>query len=543
MATLTYRRANEVKLDYASRISPEVWSQYETVIRWLHAQNNTKNDIVQRLGEVYDFHPTIGQLNVQTRKWGLKVYGVRKTTRFHTPARKHPIAQCEEATVYNLNATALSTARSSAAAKSDEAESKPSVPAEAQKATSAEDSFTGANILPWLNQLGYAIPSSSEAAFANDPPLSAFQAVNTERFHADDPSGSSDYLEASESALFRASSARPKSAVTLDAQGGIADHAPESQTLRGKENENQLPFTWEGDDEPPYDPSQDGRSSSTHVEQVFAEPTATRMLFDERSEASSVRAFRTMAIRLKGKKTWVSRKSSTSMSIDSRDSWSINGVAGLARSPTSTTSNSKRGLLNLRPTKLATEDWNTLQQHLHFRFIVASDPHLHLDPNEANIQLVQDCCCGNIECTAEANFPCAAQVLQIFRESLNVAEQKSTQTVIPRGEHGYALRQSMQLSTQYIHARLKLIMDAGDAEWNGDEKLRDEMGKLMGLAEGNVKGLFFGIEHLPDGHLVDTSRLILFSERIRRDVLLALFQYMEIMENRTTEVPTRMECD
>ena len=73
--------------------------------------------------------------------------------------------------------------------------------------------------------------------------------------------------------------------------------------------------------------------------------------------------------------------------------------------------------------------------------------------------------------------------------------------------------------------------------------LRDQLEAVTSLAEGNVKGLFFGIEHVPNGYLVDTSRLILFSERIRRDVLLVLLQYMERMENRTTKTRFWMESE
>lgn len=43
---------------YASRIPIEIWSQYEELIRRLHACATTRDDILRTLIQDYDFHPS-----------------------------------------------------------------------------------------------------------------------------------------------------------------------------------------------------------------------------------------------------------------------------------------------------------------------------------------------------------------------------------------------------------------------------------------------------------------------------------------------------
>jgi hypothetical protein len=75
MVDLHYRKPNEVKQDYAPRISQPYWQFHESKIRYLHEHGKTRKEILDHLAEVSGFNPTLAQLNAQMRRWNLKVYG------------------------------------------------------------------------------------------------------------------------------------------------------------------------------------------------------------------------------------------------------------------------------------------------------------------------------------------------------------------------------------------------------------------------------------------------------------------------------------
>lgn len=76
VADVQFRKENEVKTEYSSRISQHKWDSHEDEIRRLHGEKRTKAEILDALETEY-FHPSMPQLNKQMRRWGLKVYGQR----------------------------------------------------------------------------------------------------------------------------------------------------------------------------------------------------------------------------------------------------------------------------------------------------------------------------------------------------------------------------------------------------------------------------------------------------------------------------------
>jgi hypothetical protein len=78
MASLSFRPENEVKLEYATRISQTTWSEYEIMIRSLHDKKSSKLNILATLENTYGFRPSLGQLSAQMKKWGLRTYAARQ---------------------------------------------------------------------------------------------------------------------------------------------------------------------------------------------------------------------------------------------------------------------------------------------------------------------------------------------------------------------------------------------------------------------------------------------------------------------------------
>jgi hypothetical protein len=77
MPDVQFRKENEIKTQYSTRILQDEWISYENEIRRLHGDRKTKVEILKAL-ESESFYPSMPQLSKQMRKWGLKVYGQRK---------------------------------------------------------------------------------------------------------------------------------------------------------------------------------------------------------------------------------------------------------------------------------------------------------------------------------------------------------------------------------------------------------------------------------------------------------------------------------
>jgi len=75
MVDLQYRKPNEVKQDYAPRISQPDWHFHESKIRYLHEHGKTRKEMLHHLAEESGFNPTLAQINAKMRRWNLKVYG------------------------------------------------------------------------------------------------------------------------------------------------------------------------------------------------------------------------------------------------------------------------------------------------------------------------------------------------------------------------------------------------------------------------------------------------------------------------------------
>jgi hypothetical protein len=90
MASFTFRKENEIKNEYASRIDEKTWMLNESTIRSLHAERKSRKEILHLLGTKHDFRLTMGQLNAQMRKWGLKVYGVKNWKAYPVPTLMIP---------------------------------------------------------------------------------------------------------------------------------------------------------------------------------------------------------------------------------------------------------------------------------------------------------------------------------------------------------------------------------------------------------------------------------------------------------------------
>lgn len=71
---LNFRKENEVKLEYATRIFQAVWEQHKDVIRSMHSRRLTRQEMLFELEEKYCFRPSLGQLNAQMKTWGLHSY-------------------------------------------------------------------------------------------------------------------------------------------------------------------------------------------------------------------------------------------------------------------------------------------------------------------------------------------------------------------------------------------------------------------------------------------------------------------------------------
>ena len=77
MPDVQFRKENEIKTQYSTRILQDEWTSYEDEIKRLHGERKTKVEILEAL-ESESFYPSMPQLSKQMRKWGLKVYGQRK---------------------------------------------------------------------------------------------------------------------------------------------------------------------------------------------------------------------------------------------------------------------------------------------------------------------------------------------------------------------------------------------------------------------------------------------------------------------------------
>jgi hypothetical protein len=77
MLDVQFRRENEIKTQYSTRILQDEWASYEDEIKRLHGERKTKVEILEALKSA-SFYPSMPQLNKQMRRWGLKVYGQPK---------------------------------------------------------------------------------------------------------------------------------------------------------------------------------------------------------------------------------------------------------------------------------------------------------------------------------------------------------------------------------------------------------------------------------------------------------------------------------
>lgn len=75
MLNLRFRQKNEVKLEYAPRITQVDWDRHADAVKNMHEERKTRREILEALSHERDFRPSMAQLNTHMRKRKLRVYG------------------------------------------------------------------------------------------------------------------------------------------------------------------------------------------------------------------------------------------------------------------------------------------------------------------------------------------------------------------------------------------------------------------------------------------------------------------------------------